>query len=151
MLHVKFHASVHVPVASQMPSIIAYPVQSKGFVYGTVYTGQPVPSGKVETQLRAQVRQVSAICAEVLHHLNGVCWLEYLRTHSLTAAVTAREREILVILSTGMKRREAAACLVIQYSTLKKHLEHVYGKLDAHDLTQALANGYRAGLFSHLM
>ena len=46
--------------------------------------------------------------------------------------LTARESEILQLLSTGMTRAAIAAELVVSTNTVKTHMRGIYGKLDIH-------------------
>ena len=57
----------------------------------------------------------------------------------LPEPLSAREREVLRLVAAGLSNREIAVRLVVTEATVKKHLEHVYGKLDARSRTSALA------------
>jgi ATP/maltotriose-dependent transcriptional regulator MalT len=50
-----------------------------------------------------------------------------------------RELDILHLLASGASNREIATALTIATGTVKKHIEHIYDKLDAHSRTQAVA------------
>ena len=50
-----------------------------------------------------------------------------------------REVEVLRLVAAGLANQEIARQLVITPGTVKKHLEHIYGKLDAHSRTAAVA------------
>ena len=54
-------------------------------------------------------------------------------------ALTAREQEIVVLLRAGLTNAEIAGRLSIAPGTLRRHLENVYGKLEVHTRTAALA------------
>jgi LuxR family maltose regulon positive regulatory protein len=53
--------------------------------------------------------------------------------------ITARELEVLRLLAAGASNAEVARELVVEQSTVKTHLNHLYGKLGVHTRTQALA------------
>jgi LuxR family maltose regulon positive regulatory protein len=53
--------------------------------------------------------------------------------------VTARELEVLRLLAAGASNAELARELVVEQSTVKTHLIHLYGKLGVHSRTQAVA------------
>lgn len=53
--------------------------------------------------------------------------------------LSAREREVLRLVAVGLSNRDIAEHLVITPSTVKKHLEHIYTKLDTHNRTSAIA------------
>jgi LuxR family maltose regulon positive regulatory protein len=54
-------------------------------------------------------------------------------------ALTVRERQILRLMAAGLSNRDMAEELVIAEATLKRHVSNLYGKLEAHSRTQALA------------
>jgi DNA-binding CsgD family transcriptional regulator len=71
--------------------------------------------------------------------------LEEYVTSSLSIAsfraigLTKRESEIMFYLTEGKTNKEIAACLNRKPLTVKKHLDSIYPKLNAHDRTQAVA------------
>ena len=62
------------------------------------------------------------------------------------AALTAREREILVLVAAGMSNKEIAAELVISERTARTHVSNVLGKLNLTSRTQAALVAVREGL-----
>ncbi|MFF6794202.1 DNA-binding NarL/FixJ family response regulator [Streptomyces filamentosus] len=60
--------------------------------------------------------------------------------------LSAREREILVLVARGTSNREIAAELFISEATVKTHLTHIYGKLAVKDRAAAVAAGYDRGI-----
>jgi predicted ATPase/DNA-binding CsgD family transcriptional regulator len=62
--------------------------------------------------------------------------------------LTAREVEILRLIAEGFTNREIADQLVIGVSTVKKHINHVYDKLDAKNRTQAVIRARHRHLFT---
>ena len=58
---------------------------------------------------------------------------------SLVDPISDRELEILNLIADGMSNREAAGKLIVATSTVKKHLENIYGKLGVHNRTRAVA------------
>lgn len=62
--------------------------------------------------------------------------------------LSQRELEILQLIAAGFSNQEIAARLVISVGTTKKHLEHIYEKLDAHSRTQAVAGARALGVLS---
>ncbi len=59
--------------------------------------------------------------------------------------LSQRELEILQLVAVGLSNQEIAARLVITLGTAKKHLEHIYDKLDARSRTQAVARARVVG------
>jgi DNA-binding NarL/FixJ family response regulator len=61
-------------------------------------------------------------------------------------ALTAREREVLALLSSGQSNREIAAQLFVSLPTVKTHLAHIYAKLGATNRNEALGRAMALGL-----
>ncbi|MGZ4180186.1 MAG: helix-turn-helix transcriptional regulator [Solirubrobacteraceae bacterium] len=64
--------------------------------------------------------------------------------------ITAREREVLVLLAQGATNREIAESLVITEKTASVHVSHILAKLDARNRGEAAAIAHRLGLTEHL-
>jgi DNA-binding NarL/FixJ family response regulator len=62
--------------------------------------------------------------------------------------ITQRETEVLQMIANGKSTTEAAKALFVSVKTVKNHLASVYGKLDAHDRTQAVLRAARLGLIT---
>jgi DNA-binding NarL/FixJ family response regulator len=62
------------------------------------------------------------------------------------SALTAREREVLVLLSNGQSNREIASSLYVSLPTVKTHLAHIYAKLGAKNRNEALGRAVASGL-----
>ena len=60
--------------------------------------------------------------------------------------LTAREHEVLKLLTEGLSSKEIASSLSVGEQTIKTHLSHIYQKLGAVDRAQAVAIGLRRGL-----
>lgn len=61
-------------------------------------------------------------------------------------ALTARELDVLALVSQGLPNREVAGELGISEHTVKFHLAAIYGKLDASTRTEAVRLALRRGL-----
>lgn len=60
--------------------------------------------------------------------------------------LSAREREVLVLVARGTSNREIARALFISEATVKTHLTHIFGKLGARDRAAAVAVAYDRGI-----
>jgi DNA-binding NarL/FixJ family response regulator len=64
------------------------------------------------------------------------------------AELTAREREVLAEVGSGLSNTEIAALLHISEATVKTHVGHIMAKLGLRDRIQAVVYAYETGLIA---
>ena len=67
-------------------------------------------------------------------------------TDALSEPLTERELEVLRLIAVGMSNRGIAQRLFVAVSTVKKHINNIYRKLEAHSRTQAVARARELNL-----
>jgi LuxR family maltose regulon positive regulatory protein len=75
---------------------------------------------------------------------------EFLETQApqseLIEPLSERELEVLQLIAEGLTNPEIAARLYLALNTVKAHTRNIYGKLDVHSRTQAVARSQELGL-----
>jgi LuxR family maltose regulon positive regulatory protein len=64
----------------------------------------------------------------------------------LVEPLSEREREVLELISEGLTNPEIASRLYLSLNTVKVHTRNIYGKLNVHSRTQAVARSQALGL-----
>ena len=62
-----------------------------------------------------------------------------LKAYERQTQISARERDVLRLLASGMSNQAIADSLIIGTNTVKMHLRNIYAKLNAHNRVQAIA------------
>ncbi|MGC9349485.1 MAG: LuxR C-terminal-related transcriptional regulator [Anaerolineae bacterium] len=70
------------------------------------------------------------------------------RPEALIEPLTDREREVMNLIASGLSNQEIADELIIAIGTVKRHINHIYGKLQVHRRTEAVARARELGLLS---
>ncbi len=70
----------------------------------------------------------------------------FLANEALYEPLSERELEVLLEIGQGHTNREIAELLYVEVSTIKKHITHIYSKLEVDNRTQALLRAQEVGL-----
>lgn len=62
--------------------------------------------------------------------------------------LTARERQILLLVALGLTTSQIAGELAVSPHTVRNHLKNVYAKCGIHNRTQAVLHALRIGLLA---
>lgn len=69
---------------------------------------------------------------------------------AMVEPLTARELEVLALIIDGFTNREIARQLHISVNTVKKHINHIFGKLDVKNRPQAIAKTHQLNILPQL-
>jgi DNA-binding NarL/FixJ family response regulator len=108
-------------------------------------------------ELVAAVRTVAAGDAVISPRVTRRLLQEYARAVPLSApqmkerypqlaALTEREREVLISVARGLSNAEIAAALFVSEATVKSHVGRILAKLGLRDRVQVVVLAYEAGL-----
>jgi DNA-binding NarL/FixJ family response regulator len=109
-------------------------------------------SPQIAAALQAAKRGESAIDPAVQHHLvKAIARTAPLQWNppdqaQLPDGLTPREATVLTLIAEGLSNAEIAERLTVTETTVKSHINHLYGKTGARDRAQAVAYAYRHGL-----
>lgn len=103
------------------------------------YLLKDAPPSELIAAVRAAAAGESALAPAVAARL-----LERLRSPQVR--LSARETEVLELVSRGLGNAEVAARLFLSETTVKSHLVHVFAKLDVSTRTAAVAAARRLGV-----
>lgn len=109
-------------------------------------------SPEIAAALQAATRGESAIDPAVQHHLvKAIARTAPLQwsppdESRLPDGLTPREATVLALVAEGLTNAEIAERLTVTETTVKSHINHLYGKTGARDRAQAVAYAYRHGL-----
>ena len=96
------------------------------------YMLKDAPPEQIRQAVLSAAAGQTALAPEVAARLMG-------RIRNPEPALSAREVQLVELLSTGMSNRAMAKQLFISEATVKTHLVHIYGKLGVDNRTAAIA------------
>ena len=109
-------------------------------------------SPEIAAALEAAKRGQSAIDPAVQHHVvKAIARTAPLQwsppdQNELPDGLTPREAAVLALIAEGLSNADIAERLTVTETTVKSHINHLYGKTGARDRAQAVAYAYRHGL-----
>ncbi|MGW1533367.1 response regulator [Streptomyces aureus] len=107
----------------------------------TGYLLKDAPREDLFTAVRAAAEGRTVLSPAVASRL-----VSAVRAPAPAESLSAREREVLVLVAKGTSNREIARELFISEATVKTHLTHVYAKLGFKDRAAAVATAYERGI-----
>ena len=117
-------------------------------VWDTVAAGASGYLSKAETDRQIIAQAVLAIAAgeTVISPSLNAGLADGIRQHARSPSLSDREREILTLAANGNSAPEIADRLVVSPTTVRTHLQNIYGKLGVSDRAAAVAEAIRHGL-----
>jgi DNA-binding NarL/FixJ family response regulator len=115
------------------------------------YLLKDVASAQLVEAIRAAARGESilepSVAAKVIAEFTRVSsMVPPMQMKGLVEPLSERELEILGLIARGASNKEVADQLFIAEGTVKNHMTHILGKLDARDRTQAVLKARDLGL-----
>jgi DNA-binding NarL/FixJ family response regulator len=107
----------------------------------TGYLLKDAPRAELFAAVRAAAEGRTVLSPVVASRL-----MSRVRGAGASRSLSAREREVLVLVAKGTSNREIARVLFISEATVKTHLIHIFGKLDVSDRAAAVAAAYERGI-----
>ncbi len=114
------------------------------------YLLKDVSSEKLYEAIRSADRGdyflMPSITAKVLAEFSRMARPNRIAIEAMSAALSARELEVLRMVATGASNKEIADALVIAEGTVKNHLTSILAKLEVRDRMQAVLKARDLGL-----
>jgi DNA-binding NarL/FixJ family response regulator len=112
------------------------------------YVAGDASPGQVNIAIRAALEDHFVVPRRIAQATFDVHPLEQERAEALAAELTAREWEVLELLTEGQSNREIGAALSISPHTVRAHIGKILGKLEARDRLEAATFAMRYKLIS---
>ena len=108
---------------------------------------EALPPEVAAKELRGEVK-AGRMDGDVVEALLSAAGHRVARRRKGPAGLTAREVDVLRLVSRGLSSKEVAARLVISQKTARNHIEHIYIKIGASNRTEASLFAMQHGLIS---
>ncbi|EIE97040.1 response regulator transcription factor [Saccharomonospora glauca] len=109
------------------------------------YLTKDTGRAEIHAALKAVVAGQSTFTADVSRRLVAAL-AERPRPRVSSEGLTAREREVLTLIGTGLSNTDIARRLHIARTTVKTHINNAFAKIGARNRADAVRYAYRAGL-----
>lgn len=103
-----------------------------------------LPEDVVEELLAEADKLTHEEAVEIM--LNHPIWREHRLDQPLVEPLSERELEVLGLVAKGKSNRQIAEELFLAVGTVKTHINHIMGKLDAQNRTEAVAKAQELGI-----
>jgi DNA-binding NarL/FixJ family response regulator len=115
------------------------------------YLTKDAGAEEIRTALHRLAQGQAAIDPAVQHHLLDVIAAneesgQPAPTNRLPDGLTPREAEVLSLIAKGLSNGEIAELLVVNETTVKSHINHLFAKTGVRDRAQAVTYAYQHGL-----
>jgi DNA-binding NarL/FixJ family response regulator len=118
---------------------------ASGYVLKTVGGGRLAEN--IRAVSRGEVLLAPSVAAKVIQQLSRLQEKTDRREEAL-GVLTAREREVFILASRGLKNSEIASELYLSEKTIKTHLRNIYNKLDLSSKAELRLFAVKMGLAS---
>jgi LuxR family maltose regulon positive regulatory protein len=113
--------------------------------YGRTFVDEGAPMARLLRQALSEGIRPDYV-ARLLAAFSQEARLSFSARDSLREPLTERELEVLRLVTAGLSNSEIAEELIIAVSTVKSHINHIFGKLEVESRTQAVAKAQELGL-----
>lgn len=126
-------------------AIIA-PTATKRLIENMIQQGKVATNSKANSVASYAANYTAQVSYDVQANPAAQATQSCAYTNSAITELTDREREVLVEIAHGLSNQEIADKLFISLPTVKTHVAHILGKIDARDRVQAVVFAYENGL-----
>jgi len=105
-------------------------------------------AGAVRAAAQGETVLDSPVATRVMQQMREALTSPQTVAQPLADPLSERELEVLDLIAAGLTNREIADRLFITVGTVKRHVNNIYGKLQAHHRAEAIARARDLGLLS---
>jgi LuxR family maltose regulon positive regulatory protein len=120
--------------------------QPEGYIRTFVDEGSVISRLLEEQQSDAETPTLAAYIATLLEAFREPRSRQLADAQALVEPLSDREQEVLCLIDTGLTNAEIAEALVVAVSTIKTHINNIYGKLGVRTREEAIDHAHKLGL-----